>query len=91
MVKKLEATVTAVVIECEVLSSNVTNGLADSCATIGLSASSQQGGECIAPTRFGGVGAWRVRRNSVVFLRSRDRGSEDAVVFPEIGGDGYFD
>ena len=43
------------------------------------------------PTRFGGVGAWRVRRNSVVFLRSRDRGSEDAVVFPEIGGDGYFD
>jgi hypothetical protein len=42
-------------------------------------------------TRFGGVGAWRVRRNSAVFLRSRDRGSGDAVVFSEIGDDGYFD
>ena len=49
-----------------------------------------KGGECIAHTRFGGVGAWRARRNSAVFLRSRDRGSEDAVVFPGIGGDGYF-
>ena len=29
--------------------------------------------------------------NSAVLLRSRDRGSEDAVVFPGIGGDGYFD
>ena len=45
----------------------------------------------IVPGRFGGVGAWRVRSNSAVFLRSRDRGSEDAVVFPEIGGDGFFD
>ena len=36
---------------------------------------------------FGGVGAWRVRRNSAVFLRSRVRGSEDAVVFPGIGAD----
>ena len=26
-----------------------------------------------------------------VFLRSRDRGSEDAVVFPGIGCDGFFD
>ena len=43
------------------------------------------------PTRFCGVGAWRVRSNSAVFLRSRDRGSEDAVVFSEIGDDGYFD
>ena len=42
------------------------------------------------PTRFGGVGAWRVRSHSAVFLRSRDRGSEDAVVFPGIGGDGFF-
>ena len=50
-----------------------------------------KGGECIAPTRFGGVGAWRVRSNSAVFLRSRDRGSEDAVVFAEIGEDGYFE
>ena len=43
------------------------------------------------PTRFGGVGAWRAHRNYAVFLRSRDRGSEDAVVFPGIGDDGYFD
>ena len=42
-------------------------------------------------TRFGGFGEWRVRSNSAVFLRSRDRGSEDAVVFPGISGDGYFD
>ena len=42
-------------------------------------------------TRFGGIGAWRVCRNSAVFLRSRDRGNEDVVVFTEIGGDGYFD
>ena len=40
--------------------------------------------------RFGGVGAWLARRNSAVFLRSRERGSEDAVVFLVIGGDGYF-
>ena len=50
-----------------------------------------KGGECIAPTRFCGVGAWRVRRNSAVFIRNRDHGSEDAVDFPGIGGDGYFD
>ena len=37
--------------------------------------------------RFCGVGAWLARSNSAVFLR----GSEDAVVFPEGGGDGYFD
>ena len=37
--------------------------------------------------RFCGVGAWRVSSNFAVFLRCRDRGSEDAVVFPEIGGD----
>ena len=43
------------------------------------------------PARFGGVGVWHARRNSTVFLRSRDRGSEGAVVFPEIGGDGCFD
>ena len=42
-------------------------------------------------TRFGGVGAWRVRSNSAVFLRGRDRGCEDAVVFSEIDGDGYLD
>ena len=42
------------------------------------------------PTRFGGVGAWRARRNSAVFLRSRDHGSEDAVVFSAICDDGYF-
>ena len=42
-------------------------------------------------TRFGGFGEWRVRSNSAVFLRSRDRGSEDAVVFAGIGEDGYFD
>ncbi len=40
---------------------------------------------------FGGVGAWRVRSNSAVFLRNRDHGSEGAVVFSEIGEDGYFD
>ena len=34
------------------------------------------------PARFGGVGAWLARRNSAVFCWS--------VVFPEIGGDGYF-
>ena len=43
------------------------------------------------PARFCGVGAWRVRRNSAVFLRSRDRGSGDAVVFAGIRGDGYFE
>jgi hypothetical protein len=43
------------------------------------------------PTRFGGVGAWLARSNSAVFLRSRDRGCEDVVDFPGIGGDGYFD
>ena len=73
--------------------SNVTSGSADSCATIAARrlerfVSAEQGG---MSTRLGGVGAWRVRSNSAVFLRSRDRGSEDAVVFPRIGGDGYFD
>jgi len=43
------------------------------------------------PPRSGGVGAWRVRSNSAVFLHIRDYGSGDAVVFAEIGGDGYFD
>ena len=33
------------------------------------------------PARFGGVGAWLARRNSAVFLRSRDRGCEDAVFY----------
>ena len=35
---------------------------------------------------------WRVAcaQKFRCFLRSRDRGSEDAVVFAEIGGDGYF-
>ena len=37
----------------------------------------------VLPDRFGGVGAWHARRNSAVFLRSRDRGCEDAVVFRE--------
>ena len=44
----------------------------------------------IVSARFGGVGAWRVRRNSV-FSSNQDRGYEDAVVFPGIGGDRYFD
>ena len=35
----------------------------------------------VLPDRFGGVGAWHARRNSAVFLRSRDRGCEDAVFF----------
>ena len=48
-------------------------------------------GRGAVPTRFGGVGVWRVYRNSAVFLRSWDRGYDDAVVFPEIGEDGYFD
>ena len=43
------------------------------------------------PNRFSGVGAWLARSHSAVFLRSRDRGSEDAVVFSGIGGDGYFE
>ena len=57
----------------------------------GMSFSLERGRASIASTRFGDVGAWRVRSNFPVFLRSRDRGSEDAIVFPEIGGDGYFD
>ncbi len=57
----------------------------------GLSVSLERGRASIVPTRFGGVGAWHARRNPAVFLRSRDRGSGDAVVFPEIGEDGYFD
>ena len=57
----------------------------------GLSVSLERGRASIVPTRFGGVGAWRVRRNSAVFLRGQDRDSEDAVVFAEIGEDGYFD
>jgi len=40
---------------------------------------------------FGGVGAWRVSSNSAVFLRRRDRGGEDAVVFPESGTDWFID
>ena len=47
-------------------------------------------GAAIVPARFCGVGAWRVRSNSAIFLRSRDRGSEDAFIFSEIGDDGYF-
>ena len=43
------------------------------------------------PIRFDRVGAWLMRSNSAVFLRSWDRGCEDAVVFAEIDGDGYFD
>ena len=43
------------------------------------------------PTRFGSVGAWRVHRNSAVFLRSRDLGCEGAVVLSGIGDDGFFD
>jgi hypothetical protein len=47
----------------------------------------EQGGmlhrRAIVPDRFGGVGAWHACRNSSVFCWS--------VVFPEIGGDGYFD
>ena len=38
------------------------------------------------PTRFGGVGASHVHRNSAICLRSRDRGCDDAVVFAEIDG-----
>ena len=76
--------------------SNVANGLADSCAIITARrleffVVARRGRvlhrRAIVPTRFCGVGAWRVRSNSAVFLRSRDRGSEDAVVFPEIGVD----
>ena len=44
----------------------------------------------IVPDRFCGVGAWFARSNSAVFLRDRDRGCEDVVDFPGIGGDGYF-
>lgn len=43
------------------------------------------------PARFGGVGVWRVHGNSAVFLRRRDRSSEDTVVFPGIGDEEYFD
>ena len=43
------------------------------------------------PARFCSDGAWRARGNSAVFLRSRDRDIEDAIVFPEIGGDGLFE
>ena len=78
------------------LSLSVMNGLADCCPFIIarlLERLTWQGreGRAIVPTRFGGVGAGTSRRNSAVFLCSRDRGSEDAVVFPGIGEDGYFD
>ena len=42
------------------------------------------------PIRFGGVGAWRVRRNSV-FSSNQDRVYEDPVVFSGVSGDGFFD
>jgi hypothetical protein len=48
-------------------------------------------GRAIVPARFGGVGVWRVHGNSAVFLRRRDRSSEDTVVFPGIGDEEYFD
>ena len=41
----------------------------------------------IVSDRFGGVGAWRARRNSAVFLRGWDRGCDAAVVFPGISVD----
>ena len=55
-----------------------------------------KGGECIVPDRFGGVGAWRARRNSAVFCWSVRptigiNSNSNAVVFPEIGTDGFFD
>ena len=82
------------------LSANVTNGSADSCATITARRLERfvvvgQGGvlqrRAIVPARFGVVGVWLVHGNSAVFLRRRDRGSEDAVVFPGIGDEEYFD
>ena len=49
----------------------------------------------IAPTRFGGVGAWRVRSNSAVFWSAQPtigiHGNSNAVVFPEISVDWFFD
>ncbi len=57
----------------------------------GMSFSLERGRASIVSTRFCGVGAWRVRSISAVFLRSRDHGSEDTVVFSGIGDDGYFE
>ena len=49
----------------------------------------------VVSARFGGVGAWCVRSNSAVFWSARPtigiHGNNNAVVFPEIGDDGYFD
>jgi len=47
-------------------------------------------------TRFDSVGAWHARRNSAVFCSSVRptigiNGNSNAVVFPEIGTDGFFD
>ena len=60
----------------------------------GLSASSQRSRtlyrSSVVSSRFCLVGASRVPSNFAVFLRSRDRSCEDAVVFPGIGGDGVF-
>ena len=56
--------------------SSVTNGLADSSATITarrLARLTWQGRASIAPTSFGGVGAWNVRSNSVFFTQPRSR------------------
>jgi hypothetical protein len=50
----------------------------------------------IVPARLDGVGACPARINSPVFLLTsltynRDRGNKNAVVFPEIGADRFFD
>ena len=69
MAKQLEATESAVVFDCKVLPSNVTNGSVDSCANITARqleffVVARRGRvlhrRAIVSDRFGGVGAWRV-------------------------------
>ena len=69
--------------------SNVANGSADSCATITARrleffVVAWRGRvlhrRAIVSDRFGGVGAWRARRNSAVFLRGWDRGDQQHIV-----------
>ena len=71
--------------------SNVTNGLANSCSTITArrperltwqGRAGRRGEHCAHSF----LRSWRVAcaQKFHFFLRSRDRGSEDAVVFPEI-------
>jgi hypothetical protein len=89
-----------------VMPSSVTNGLADSCATItarqlerfvvaGVGRGGMLHQRAIVPDRFSGVGAWHALRNSAVFWSARPtigiHGNINAVVFPGISDDGYFD